>query len=173
MPTLNSGDTAWMLICSALVFLMIPGFAFFYGGLFSKKDSLSVLLPCLMAAGLVSLQWILAGYSLTFGPDHNGWIGTLAEIGLRGVGTDPNLGYAGTIPEITFILQHAMMAAVAVVILLAAFTERIKFSALCLFAILWTTVVYDPIAHWIWNVGGFLRESGTVDFSGGAAVHLN
>jgi len=171
--TVNAGDTAWMLMCAALAFLAIPGFGFFYGGLLPKKNPLSILLPCLLATCLVSLQWILVGYSLSFGPDHNGWIGTLAVTGLRGVGTDPNLEYAGTVPPLAFIFYHAMLAAVAVVILLAAFAERIKLIALCAFALLWTTIVYDPIAHWVWNVGGFLRRSDVSDFAGGAVVQLN
>jgi Amt family ammonium transporter len=173
LSTLNAGDTAWMLLCSALVFLMVPGLSFFLGGLGPEKNTLSILKQGFMAVCLVSLQWILFGYSLSFGPDHNGWIGTLAWAGLHGVSTEPNLEYAGTVPQMGFVLYQAMIASIAILILLGTFAHRIKFSAFCVFALLWTTLVYDPVAHWVWGVGGFLRNSGVVDFAGGTVVHLS
>src|SRR6266705_632237 len=163
--TLNAGDTAWMLFCAALVFLMVPGLAFFYGGLVGKKNVLPILTQCFMAVCLVSLQWVLFGYSLALGPDHNGWIGTLAWAGLRGVGEEPNLEYAGTVPHLAFMIYHGMVAMIAPAILLGAFAERLKFSSFSVFTLLWTTLVYDPVAHWVWGMGGFLRNSGVLDFA--------
>jgi len=173
LETINSGDTAWILISTALVFLMVPGFVFFYGGLFPRKNLLTILILCFMMVCLVSLQWVLFGYSLAFGPDHNGWIGTLAWAGLRGVGGEPNLEYAGTIPHQAFMIYHLIAAVIAPVILLSAFAERIKLGSLCVFTLLWTALVYDPIAHWVWGVGGFLRYAGVLDWAGGTVVHLN
>ncbi len=174
MPnTINSGDTAWMLVSAALVFLMTPGLAFFYGGLVRKKNILSILMQCMMAVCLVTLQWVLFGYSLSFGPDHGGWIGTLAWAGLRGVSGEPNLEYAGTIPHLAFMIYEGMFAIITPALILGAFAERMKFSAYCLFILLWSTLVYDPVAHWVWGVGGFLRSSGALDFAGGTVVHVN
>ncbi len=173
MLPINSGDTAWMLASAALVFLMVPGFALFYGGLTPKNASHSFVMRCFAVVCLVSLQWVLMGYSLSFGPDHNGWIGTLAWMGLRGVDAEPNLEYAGTVPQVAFMIYHTMVAVIAAMILLSVFSERIKFRSFCLFTLLWTTFVYDPIAHWVWGVGGFLRSSGVLDFAGGTVVHLS
>jgi Amt family ammonium transporter len=173
LENINSGDTAWMLVSAALVFLMTPGLAFFYGGLVRKKNILSILMQCMMAASLVTVQWVLFGYSLAFGPDHGGWIGTLAYAGLRGVGAEPNLAYAGTIPHLAFMIYEAMFAIITPALILGAFAERMKFSAYCLFILLWSTLVYDPVAHWVWGVGGFLRMSGALDFAGGTVVHVN
>ncbi len=171
--TVNAGDTAWILVSAALVFLMTPGLAFFYGGLVRKKNILSILMQCMMAACLVSVQWVLLGYSLSFGPDHGGWIGTLAWAGLRNVGLEPNVDYAGTIPHQAFMIYQAMFAIITPALILGAFAERMKFSAYCLFTLLWSTLVYDPVAHWVWGVGGFLRNSGALDFAGGTVVHVN
>ena len=170
---INSGDTAWMLVSAALVFLMTPGLAFFYGGLVRKKNILSVLMQCMTAVCIVSLQWVLFGYSLSFGPDHNGWIGTLAWAGLRGVGAEPCLAYCGTIPHTTFMIYQAMFAIITPALILGAFAERMKFSSFCLFTLLWSTLVYDPVAHWVWGMGGFLRNAGALDFAGGTVVHIN
>lgn len=171
--TVNSGDTAWVLVSAALVFLMTPGLAFFYGGLVRKKNILSILMQCMMAACLITLQWVLFGYSLSFGPDHGGWIGTLAWAGLRDVGLEPNINYAATIPHQAFMIYQAMFAIITPALILGAFAERMKFSAYCLFILLWSTLVYDPVAHWVWGVGGFLRKDGALDFAGGTVVHIN
>jgi Amt family ammonium transporter len=173
ITSIDTGDTAWVLLSAALAFLMVPGFAFFYGSMIRNKNTLSIFTPCFVVVCWVSLQWILFGYSLSFGPDHNGWIGTLASAGLRGVGAEPNLEYAGTIPQQAFMIFHAMTAVIATAILMVAFAERIKLRSLCTFALLWTTMVYDPVAHWVWGAGGFLRSSGVLDFAGGTVVHLS
>src|SRR3989338_1138853 len=170
---INTGDTAWMLISSALVFLMTPGLAFFYGGLVRKKNVLSVLMQCFIVICLVSLQWILFGYSLAFGPDIKGFIGDLSWAGLKGVGFDPFPDYSATIPHQLYMIYQAMFAIITPALILGAFAERMKFSAFCLFSILWTTLVYDPVAHWVWGIGGFLRTSGALDFAGGTVVHIN
>ncbi len=173
LTAIDSGDTAWILLCSALVFLLVPALALFYGGLASRKNIPTILTQCLIAASLVTLQWVLFGYSLSFGPDHGGWIGTLAWTGLKGVGAEPNLEYAGTIPHQAFMIYHAMVAILPTALIMGACGERMKFSAYCLFILLWTTLVYDPVAHWVWGVGGFLRTSGALDFAGGTVVHVN
>ena len=173
LTTINSGDTAWMLVCSALVFLMTPGLTFLYGGLLRNKNSLSIFAPCLALVCIVSLQWVLFGYSLAFGPDHNGWIGTLAWAGLRGVGAEPDIEYSSMIPHQAFMIYQMMPVILTAVLFLGAFAKRLKFSSFCLVAFLWVTLVYDPIAHWVWGVGGFLRDAGALDFSGGAVVHMN
>ena len=173
LSSINTGDTAWILISAALVFFMTPGLAFFYGGLVRKKNVLSILMQCMMAACLVSLQWVLFGYSLSFGPDHHGWIGTLAWAGLRGVGAEPNMDYAATIPHQAFMIYQAMFAMITPALILGAFAERMKFSAFCVFTLLWSTLVYDPVAHWVWGVGGFLRAGGALDFAGGTVVHVS
>jgi len=174
MPTTTSaGDTAWILACTALIFLMIPGLALFYSGLLRKQNIQSIPMLCFTMTCLVTLQWILFGYSLSFGPDHNGWIGTFAWAGLRDVGADPNLEYAGTIPHLAFMFYRGMVAAIAPILFLTPFAERVKGSALCLLAFLWTTLVYDPVIHWVWATGGFLRSSGVLDFAGGVVVYVN
>jgi Amt family ammonium transporter len=173
LEMINSGDTAWMLMSAALVFLMTPGLAFFYGGLVRKKNILSILMQCMTVICIVTLQWVLFGYSLSFGPDHNGWIGTLAWAGLRGVGAEPCLSYCGTIPHTAYMIYQMMFAIITPALILGAFAERMKFSAFCIFVLLWSTLVYDPVAHWVWGAGGFLRNAGVLDFSGGSVIYLN
>ncbi len=173
MGTINAGDTTWVLVSSALVLLMTPALAFFYGGLVRKKNMLSVLMQCFMMICLVTLQWVLVGYSLSFGPDVNGIIGNLSWFGLRGVGADPNPDYAATIPHQAFMIFQAMFAVITPALILGAFAERMKFSAFCVFSLLWATLVYDPVAHWVWGIGGFLRKMGALDFAGGTVVHVN
>jgi len=171
---MNAGDTTWVLVCSALVFLMTPGVAFFYGGMARRKNVLSLLMQCFFIICLVSLQWVLFGYSLSFAPDMGkGLIGTLEWMGLRGVGFDPNPDYAGTIPHLTFMIFQAMFAIITPALIVGAFAERIKFSAFAILVLLWTTLVYDPIAHWVWGVGGWLRDIGALDFAGGIVVHVS
>ena len=172
-PHIDTGDTAWMLISAALVLLMTPGLAFFYGGLVRRKNILSILMQCFTTICLVTLQWVLFGYSLAFGPDVKGWIGNLSWAGLQGVGLTPFAEYAATIPHQAFMIYQCMFAVITPALILGAFAERMKFSAFCLFTLLWATVVYDPVAHWVWGLGGFLRHSGALDFAGGTVVHVN
>jgi Amt family ammonium transporter len=169
----NSGDTAWMLFCSALVFLLVPGFVLFYGGLTRQKNMAPLLTRTLLAVCLLSLQWVLIGYSLSFGPDHGGWIGNLAWAGLRDVGSDPNMAYSSSIPQLAFMLFQGMIALIPVTLLIGATAQHMKLSAYILFCLLWSTLVYDPVAHWFWGVNGFLRSSGVIDFAGGAVLYLN
>ena len=173
MPEINTGDTAWVLVSAALVLFMTPGLAFFYGGLVRKKNILSILMQCFMMISLVTVQWVVIGYSLAFGPDVKGWIGNLAWAGLAGVGAAPNADYAGTIPHSVFMVFQLMFAIITPALILGAFAERMKFGAFCLFSLLWTTIVYDPVCHWVWGVGGFLRIMGALDFAGGTVVHIN
>jgi Amt family ammonium transporter len=171
--TVDSGDTAWILVSAALVMLMTPGLAFFYGGLVRRKNMLSVLMQCLMILCIVSLQWVLIGYSLSFGSDKGSIIGGLEWLGLKGVGAEPNCDYASTIPHQVFMMFQMMFAVITPALIIGAFAERMKFSSFCVFTLLWATIVYDPVAHWVWGVGGFLRQSGALDFAGGTVVHIN
>lgn len=172
-PKIDSGDTAWVLVCSALVLLMTPGLAFFYGGLVRRKNVLSILMQCFMIMCLVTLQWVVFGYSLSFGPDRNGWIGSLAWAGLKGVGLESFPDYSATIPHQAFMIFQAMFAIITPALIVGAFAERMKFLPFCVFVLLWSTLVYDPVAHWVWGVGGFLRTMGALDFAGGTVVHIN
>ncbi|MCX5858039.1 MAG: ammonia channel protein, partial [Deltaproteobacteria bacterium] len=156
---MNSGDTAWVLISTALVMLMtVPGLAFFYGGLVRRKNVLSILMQCFIIMCVISLQWVLFGYSLAFGPD-TGWgiIGSLDWAGLNNVGSLPNRDYAATIPHSVFMIFQAMFAVITPALIIGAFAERIKFSAFLVFTLLWATLVYDPLAHWVWGTGGWLK----------------
>ena len=169
---IDTGDTAWILISTALVMLMTPGLALFYGGMVRGKNVLGTLMQSFVAIALISVQWILVGYSLSFGPDINGIIGSLDWIGLRGVGIEPNPDYAPTIPHMAFMIYQAMFAVITPALITGAFAERMKFSAYLLFILLWSTLVYDPVAHWIWGTGGWLKKMGALDFAGGIVVHL-
>jgi len=172
-PTIDTGDTAWVLISAALVMLMTPGLAFFYGGLVRRKNMLSVLMQCFMILCLVSLQWVILGYSLSFGPDKGSLIGGLDWLWLKGVGAAPNPDYAATIPHQVFMMFQMMFAVITPALIIGAFAERMRFSAFCIFSLLWATLIYDPIAHWFWGAGGFLKNAGALDFAGGAVVHIN
>jgi ammonium transporter, Amt family len=169
---IDTGDTAWMLVSTALVMLMTPGLALFYGGMVRGKNVLGTIMQSFVAISLISVQWILVGYSLSFGPDINGIIGSLDWIGLNGVGIEPNPDYAPTIPHITFMMYQDMFAVITPALITGAFAERMKFSAYLLFILLWSTIVYDPVAHWIWGTGGWLKNMGALDFAGGIVVHL-
>jgi Amt family ammonium transporter len=171
--TIDTGDTSWLLISTALVMLMTPGLAFFYGGLVRRKNMLSVLMQCLMILCLISLQWVLFGYSLSFGPDKSSFIGGLEWTFLKGVGLTPNADYAGTVPHQMFMMFQMMFAVITPALIIGAFAERMRFSALCIFILLWATIVYDPVAHWVWGMGGFIRNWGVLDFAGGTVVHIN
>jgi Amt family ammonium transporter len=172
-PVADTGDTAWMLMSAALVLLMTPGLAFFYGGLVRRKNMLSVLMQCFTLMCLISVQWVLFGYSLSFGPDIKGLIGGLDWIGLKGVGLEPYPDYSATVPHQAFMIYQAMFAVITPGLIIGAFAERMKFSAFCVFSLLWATLVYNPVCHWVWAVGGFLRASGALDFAGGTVVHIN
>jgi Amt family ammonium transporter len=174
-PKIDTGDTAWVLAGAALVMLMTPGLAFFYGGLVRKKNVLSILMQCMMILCLISLQWALFGYSLSFGPDWQGLIGGLDWIGLRGVGAAPNPDYGPTVPHSAFMIFQAMFAVITPALILGAFAERMRFGPFCLFSLLWATLIYDPVAHWVWGAGGWLGASGlgALDFAGGTVVHIN
>jgi len=169
---INSGDTAWVLISSALVLLMTPGLAFFYGGMVRKKNVLSVLMQCFIIMCVLSIQWVLFGYSLSFAPSKGFW-GGLSWLGLQGVGFEPYTDYARTIPHQAFMIFQAMFAIITPALIIGAFAERMKFSAFLLFTLLWATFVYDPLCHWVWGMGGWLRNLGALDFAGGTVVHIN
>jgi Amt family ammonium transporter len=184
-PVLNTGDTAWMLAAAALVLLMTPGLGFFYGGMVRSKNMLSTLMHSYVAMGIVAVQWAIIGYSLAFGPDaFMGFVGDTSKALLNGlvsikdgapvyalfqnVATEP-----GSIPEYVFSLYQCMFAIITVALISGAVAERIKFSAWCLFVLLWTTLIYDPLAHWVWMVDGWLFKKGALDFAGGTVVHLS
>lgn len=169
---IDSGDTAWVLMSAALVMLMTPGLAFFYGGLVRRKNYLSVLMQCFIALAVLSIQWVVFGYSLSFAPG-NGFMGGLQWFGLKGVGLEPYAVYSATIPHQAFMIFQAMFAIITPALIIGAFAERMKFSAYLLFIVLWATFIYDPITHWVWADGGWLRNMGVLDFAGGTVVHIN
>lgn len=169
---IDTGDTAWVLVSSALVMLMTPGLALFYGGMVRTKNALSTIMQSFFIIALISVQWVLWGYTLAFGPDVNGYIGSLAWLGLNGVGQEANADYAATIPHLAFMIFQAMFAVITPALITGAFAERMKFPAFVVFTLLWATFVYDPVAHWVWGVGGWLRELGVLDFAGGTVVHI-
>jgi ammonium transporter, Amt family len=169
---IDTGDTAWMLISTALVMLMTPGLALFYGGMVRGKNVLGTIMQSFIAIAVISVQWILIGYTLSFGPDVNGIIGNLSWLGLNGVGVEPNPDYAPTIPHVLFMMYQAMFAVITPALITGAFAERMKFSSYLVFIILWSTLVYDPVAHWVWGTGGWLKTMGVLDFAGGIVVHL-
>lgn len=169
---IDTGDTAWILMSAGLVMLMTPGLAFFYGGLVRRKNYLNVLMQCMIILAVLSVQWVLIGYSLSFAPG-NSFIGGLQWFGLKGVGLEPYADYSATIPHQAFMIFQAMFAVITPALIIGAFAERMKFSAFLIFTVLWATFVYDPIAHWVWGVGGWLKNLGTLDFAGGTVVHIN
>ena len=167
----SGGDTAWMLTSAALVMMMtVPGLALFYGGLVSHRNALSTLMHSFFLLCLISLQWVLVGYSLSFGTDHSSLLGGLDYFGFRNVGQDPS--GTSTIPHLVFAMYQGMFAIITVALITGAFAERIKFGAFVLFSLLWATVVYDPLAHWVWG-GGWLMKKGALDFAGGTVVHIS
>jgi len=170
---MDTGDTGFIMICTALVFLMTPGLALFYGGMVRKKNVLSTLMHSWIVIGIMSLQWILVGYTLAFGPDYHGLIGGLNWLGLNGVGMNPNPDYAATIPAIVFMAFQMMFAVITPALISGSIAERMRFPAFVVFMLLWATFVYDPLAHWVWGVGGFLRTLGALDFAGGNVVHIS
>ena len=170
----DSGDTAWLLASAALVLLMTPGLAFFYGGLVGRKNVLSTIMHSFITICLVSVVWVLWGYSLAFGPDKGGLIGGLDWAFLRGVShKDPNPDYGPTVPHQAYMVFQLMFAIITPALITGAFAERMKFKAFLLFIVLWSSLVYSPLAHWVWGVGGWLRNLGALDFAGGTVVHIN
>jgi Amt family ammonium transporter len=166
----NAADNAWVLISAALVLIMIPGVGLFYGGMVRKKNAISTIIFSFAIMGIISLQWILYGYTLAFGRDISGVIGGLDHLGLLGVGMDVKEGL--TIPGLTFMIFQAMFAIITVSLITGSYVERIKFSSFLVFSLAWATLVYDPIAHWVWG-GGWLGQMGVLDFAGGLVVHIS
>ena len=169
---ISAGDTAWVLISAALVMLMVPGLAFFYGGLVRRKSSLNTLMMSVAALGVISVQWVIIGYSLAFSPGSS-IIGGLQWAGFSVVGANANVTYAATIPHLAFAAFQMMFAAITIALVSGAVVERMKFSAYLLFALLWSTLIYDPLAHWVWGDGGWLHTLGALDFAGGTVVHIS
>ncbi len=170
---IDTGDTAWVLISSALVLcMMLPGLALFYGGLVRSKNVLGTIMHTAVILCLVTLVWVICGYSLAFGPDVGGVIGSLEWIGLQGVGPEPSPVYASTIPHQVFMVFQLMFAAITVALITGAIAERMNFKALLAFSVLWSLCIYSPLAHWVWG-GGWLSQMGALDFAGGAVVHVS
>jgi len=168
---IDSGATAWILAATALVMIMTPGVGFFYGGLVRRKNLISMLALAFIAFALVSIQWVMIGYTLAFGTDIGGFIGNLEYMGLNNVGMEPG-PYSEAIPGLLYMVFQLVFAAVTVAIITSGFAERIKFSAFLIFGLLWTTIVYDPLAHWVWG-GGWAAQIGALDFAGGTVVHIS
>jgi Amt family ammonium transporter len=170
---LNTGDTAWILVCCSLVLLMTPALALFYGGMVRKKNLLSTLTLSYTFMALIGVQWMLYGYSLAFGVDINGFIGGLNYLGFTGVDALPNPEYSKTIPHNLFAAFQMMFAVITPALITGAFVERVKFKSFLLFSLLWATLVYDPLCHWVWGAGGWLKQMGVLDFAGGTVVHIS
>ncbi len=170
---MNSGDTAFVLISAALVMLMTPGLALFYGGMVRNKNVLGTIMQSFIILGIITFEWVLWGYSMSFGPDHGSIIGGLDWFGLKDVGMDPSPDYGSTIPHVAFMIFQCMFAILTPALITGAFAERLKFTALLLFILLWGTFVYNPLAHWVWGVGGWMGKMGALDFAGGTVVHIS
>ncbi|MSV25696.1 ammonium transporter [Selenomonas sp. WCA-380-WT-3B 3/] len=166
---IDTGDTAWVLISAALVFIMTPGLALFYGGMVRSKNVLTTIMQSFFIVAMISVEWILIGYTMTFGTDINGFIGSLDKIGLTGVGM--NVLENGTIPELAFVAFQCMFAVITPALITGAFAERMKFAAFAVFILLWAIFIYNPMAHWVWG-GGFLANLGALDFAGGLVIHI-
>jgi Amt family ammonium transporter len=174
MPQISAGDTAWVLVSAALVMLMTPGLALFYGGLVRRKNVLSTIMHSFFILGLVSVTWVLWGYTLAFGPDTGlGIIGGLDWLALEGVTGEPSSVYASSIPHLAFMAFQMMFAIITPALITGSFAERKRFKAFVLFAVAWSTLVYAPIAHWVWSPDGWLFALGVLDFAGGTVVHLS
>ncbi|MBV7334933.1 ammonium transporter [Chloroflexi bacterium TSY] len=172
METINSGDTAWVLISTALVLMMTPALAFFYGGMVRSKNILSTLNLSFIMMGVISIQWLLWGYSLAFGNTTGGFIGGLNFLGLNGVGLEAG-PYADNIPDLAFVAFQMTFAIITPALITGAFVERVRFRTFLVFAIIWATIVYDPICHWVWGAGGYFGGLGALDFAGGTVVHIS
>jgi Amt family ammonium transporter len=172
MTPVSAGDTAWVLISSGLVLLMVVGLAFFYGGLVRGKNSLNTMMMSVVALGVVGLQWVLVGYSLAFAPGGP-WIGGLEWLGLRGVGLEPHAFYGSTVPQQAHAMFQGMFAIITPALISGAVVERMRFRSYIAFVLLWSTLVYDPLARWVWGEGGWLAAQGALDFAGGTVVHIS
>jgi ammonium transporter, Amt family len=170
---MNTGDTAFVLVSSALVMLMTPGLALFYGGMVRGKNVLGTIMQSYIILALITFEWVLWGYSMAFGPDHGGIIGGLDWFGLRGVGMAPHETYGPTIPHYAFMIFQCMFAVITPALITGAFAERMKFISFLLFTVLWSTFVYNPLAHWVWGSGGWIGKMGALDFAGGTVVHIS
>jgi len=170
---MNAGDTTFVLMSAALVMLMTPGLALFYGGMVRGKNVLGTIMQSFIILGVITLEWVLWGYSMSFGPDHGGIIGGLDWFGLRGVGMEPSPNYGTTIPHLAFMVFQCMFAVITPALITGAFAERMKFTAFLLFTLLWATFVYNPLAHWVWGAGGWMAKMGAMDFAGGTVVHIS
>ena len=166
---IDTGDTAWVLISAALVFVMTPGLAFFYGGMVRSKNVLTTIMQSFFIVAMISVEWVILGYAMTFGTDINGFIGSLDKIGLAGVGL--NVLENGTIPELAFVAFQCMFAVITPALITGAFAERMRFAAFAVLILLWAIFVYNPMAHWGWG-GGFLSQLGALDFAGGLVIHI-
>jgi Amt family ammonium transporter len=173
MKELNGADMTFVFICAALVMFMIPGLALFYGGMVKSKNVLSTTLHSYAALIVISLQWIIVGYSLAFGPDIKGLIGNLDFVFFNNVTALPNTLYSSTIPQLLFAGFQMMFAMITAAVISGSFAERMRFPAFLIFIVLWSTLVYDPIAYWVWADGGWLRNLGVQDFAGGYVVEIN
>ena len=170
---MNPTDTLFVLISAALVMLMTPALGLFYGGMVRSKNVLGTIMHSFILLAVISVTWVLWGYSLSFGPDVHGIIGDLSNLGLRGVGMTPNPHYGGTIPALVFMIFQCMFAVITPALITGAFAERIKFSAFLLFSLMWATFVYAPLAHWVWGAGGWIQKMGALDFAGGTVIHIS
>jgi ammonium transporter, Amt family len=173
MKGINGADMSFVIFSAALVMLMVPGLALFYGGMVKSKNVLSTTIHSYAALVVISLQWIFIGYSLAFGPDINGFIGNLDWSFLHHVGLEPNADYASTIPHLLFVIFQMMFAVITAAVISGSFAERMRFPAFLIFILLWSTLVYDPIAHWVWGSTGWLKKLGVLDFAGGNVVEIN
>lgn len=169
---IDTGDTAWLLISTALVMLMTPALALFYGGMVRSKNILATIMQSFISLGVISILWFLYGYSLSFGPDIHHIIGNLDWFALKNVSTEPYAIYSATIPHQLFMLFQMMFAVITPALITGAFAERFKFKTYLVFLILWFTFVYCPIAHWVWGQGGWIKNLGGLDFAGGMVVHI-
>ncbi len=170
---IDTGDTAWLLTSAALVLLMTPGLALFYGGMVRRKNVLGTMMHSFVAMGIISVQWVLIGYSLSFGPDVGHFIGNLHWLGLNHVGLSPDADYGATVPHQAYMVFQMMFAIITPALISGAIAERMKFSTFLVFMTVWAFLVYDPLAHWVWGAGGWLRNLGALDFAGGLVVHVS
>jgi Amt family ammonium transporter len=170
---MNTGDTVFVLMSAALVMLMTPGLGLFYGGMVRNKNVLGTLMQSFIILGVITLEWVLWGYSMAFGPDHGGLIGGLDWFGLKNVGMDPSPDYGTTIPHVAFMIFQCMFAVITPALITGTFAERMKFTSFLIFTILWATLVYNPLCHWVWGAGGWIGKMGALDFAGGTVVHIS
>jgi len=171
--TMNTGDTVFVIISAALVMIMTPGLALFYGGMVRHKNVLGTIMQSFIILGVISIEWVLWGYSMSFGPDHGHIIGGLEWFGLRGVGMEPSTTYGTTVPHLAFMIFQCMFAVITPALITGAFAERMKFSSFLIFTLLWATLVYNPLCHWVWAAGGWMMNLGAMDFAGGTVVHIS